>query len=465
MKNIKAQLSMLSEDEMQLIHGQSLRILENIGVHIPNEEFLKMFKKARCLVDEHTQIVRFPSSLMQEFIDSLGTDMQYEPTVLEKMDAGISTEIFLIDYLSKRKRLGTLDDIKKGIKLLDAMNNFPVANAVVVPSDVPSDMSDLATYQCMYTYSKKPGGTYILNKDSAPFIIEMSECVGKKVSFLLDTVSPLKIAKETLDIAMIFYKQGMPITFCTMVTALGSAPVTLAGAMTVQNAEYLCGAFMLNMLGQSVGEYPGIVHPCDPSTLICSFGSPYIARSSVACVQMARFYGLTPHGNIALSDALMPDFQCGFEKAFSLMLGVCAGIKGIGGQGIVGADQGNSFEQIVLDNEWLDTYNYVIKGAEITEETIGYDAIERVVNGSSFLYEQHTMKYLRDEMWSSKMFKRKQWTGDMTTEKDNLLNRANARVEELTAGYQDMPVVLQPDIKRDIDRIMSKGAQYIKERR
>ena len=63
-----------------------------------------------------------------------------------------------------------------------------------------------------HTYSRKPGGTYILSPTSAKYIIQMAEVMGRKVSYLLETVSPLQFRKESLEMALVFSKSGQPAT-------------------------------------------------------------------------------------------------------------------------------------------------------------------------------------------------------------------------------------------------------------
>jgi trimethylamine:corrinoid methyltransferase-like protein len=73
---------------------------------------------------------------------------------------------------------------------------------------------------------------------------------------------------------------------------------------------------------------------------------------SLAGIQVARELGLSCFANVALTDSNTPDFQAGFDKAVSAALVLAAGAEDIGQQGIVGADQGASLEQLIIDKEW-----------------------------------------------------------------------------------------------------------------
>jgi len=453
MKSIHTGVRVLSEAEIEKIHRASLSVLETVGIHTPNARMLSILEKAGCRVDHERQNVHYPPRLIEEMVAgwrARGPRAEQQP--LEPLTGFVSTEVFYIDYLSGVRRPGVMDDVLKGIALGRHLRNFPAPDALVLPSDVRPDAADLLTYQALYTYSEKPAGTYVLNPLAARGIIQMAKALGREVSFLLDTVSPLKIRKESLEMALLFADEGMPIGFCSLVSAMTTAPVTAAGSIALQNAEHLAGMVMLQCLGRRAECYPAMVHPSDPGSLICSFGSPYIARTSAACAQMAHWYGLTPTGNIALTDALAPDFQCGFEKALSLMLGACAGVRSIGGQGIVGADQGNSMEQLVIDDEWLSAYNHLLRGVEVTDETLALDVMLEVGQGQGFLATEHTLDHFREELFTSDLFQRRPWAS--ADHARPLLSRAHERVAEWTGDWRELPVVITPSQKQEIDRIV-----------
>ena len=75
-------------------------------------------------------------------------------------------------------------------------------------------------------------------------------------------------------------------------------------------------------------------------------------------------------------------------------------------QGIVGADQGFSFAQLVLDDAWLDAFNYTLQGFTVDEDTMGFETIEEVGIGGNFLSEWHTVEYMRSSWWKHDLFPR-----------------------------------------------------------
>ena len=191
----------------------------------------------------------------------------------------------------------------------------------------------------------------------------MAEIMEREAWFLLDPISPLQFRRENLEMALIFARAKQPLYVASMVMAGATGPVTLAGTVALHHAELLASLFLVFALtgGYRYRIYNSGPHSVDPRTMICSFGSPNQALLGMCMAQLGRHFGLDCVANAGLTDSLRPDFQAGFEKASTAVFSALAGIEAIGCQGLVGADQGFSFEQLVLDNEWMEYCNYILR--------------------------------------------------------------------------------------------------------
>ena len=458
MKQISASVEVLSQDEILLIHKSALALLEKTGVHVPNAECLKRCKKAGANVDIQTEVVKIPSAVMEDMIAEMRRESNYKPKSVNKLSGGISTQVFVTDYKSKTKRRGVTDDILKGIQLVKHLKNIPGCSAVTLPSDVDSRVNDLYTYKLIYTYSQKDGGTYIINPGAADYIIDMAEAMGRKVAYLFETISPLRLRRETLDMGLRFADRGHPLGIGPMIMGGSTGPITMAGTLTLITAETLASLFAVKAVsGKNPNCFAQGSHTTDMKTMLCSFGSPNQALIGIGAAQMGNFYGIPAGGNAALSDALAADFQCGFEKTFSAVFSMLAGCVFVGCQGIAGADQGFCFEQLVLDNEWIDAYNYTISGYEVTEESIALELMQEVGIGGNFLAEEHTVEHLSDSWWKSGLFDRFSFEAWENDGKRELLDKAAALVDVYTEGYRDMEPVVSGKIIDDLERIYEAG--------
>jgi trimethylamine--corrinoid protein Co-methyltransferase len=440
MKELQARVEVLTSEEIQVIHRSSLRILERVGVRVPHEDCLARCARAGAKVDESSGVVRLPAGLMEEVLQRFRGQPEADlpDRKVAPLTGVISTQVYLVDYATQTRRLGSLDDVRKGIALVQHLSNFPTANAVVVPSDVGTELADIVCFQLIYSYSKKPGGTYVLTPFSAKHVVSMAQVMDRSVWFLLDPVSPLQFRRENIEIASIFARAGQPLYIGSMVMAGATGPVTLAGTLSLHNAELLATLFLVHALTQEYRYdiYNSGPHTVDPRTMICSFGSPNQALFGICMAQLGRFYGIRRVANVGLTDSLRPDFQCGIEKAVSAVFGSLAGIQTIGCQGLVGADQGFSYEQLVLDNEWMEFYNFILRGVEVTEETIAADVIEAIGIGGNFLGEEHTAKNFRKSLFQSKLLNRQDWETWIADGGKDTLARAHDYVGDMTANYR-----------------------------
>lgn len=463
MRRIRSKLEVLSENELLLINDTSLRILEEIGMRVPNDELLGMCRERGCLADFEKQVLRIPKSVMESFIEDMRKNSRYKVTdEAQALGGYISTQVTLVDYETGQRRYGVKADNRKNIKLVEHLKNIPNCSAAVVPSDVPYELADAVTIADTHKYSTKPGGTYILTPFGAKYVAKINQLLGLRDGYLFESISPLTFKADTVEMALAFAKNGGGLGIAPMAMSASTAPVTVSGTLTLETAEVLGSGYLVHVM---TGDFPGFsasCHSSDLRTMLCSFGSPNQALFAVASGQLARFYGIQGGTNTALTDALYPDFQGGFEKGVTAAFNSLSGLASIGCQGIVGADQGFSYEQLVLDNEWIDYYNYIVRGFEVTEESIGFDTIKEVGIAGNFLGEEHTVEHMRDSYWSSDIFNRQDWVNWVRHGSKTVYDKAHEFVERVTEGYEAMEPVLDQKKCDALDEIVAEAYAELK---
>ncbi len=67
---MKPQIKYLSDSEIKEIHQHSLRILEEIGMRMPHEEALTVFKQAGAEIVD-SDIVRIPEKLVDQALSTV----------------------------------------------------------------------------------------------------------------------------------------------------------------------------------------------------------------------------------------------------------------------------------------------------------------------------------------------------------------------------------------------------------
>jgi len=457
MRSIKSSIVVLSESELQLIHDSALKILDEIGMSVPSGTLLAMCGERGCAVKDG-QRLSFPRRVMEDCIEIMRAGSKAVPAgEAQKLYGRISTQVSLVNYGDQARRYGLRDDNIKGFRLMEQLGYIPAAGAVVVPSDVPAAIADAVAVADMYKYSTKPGNAYTFTTTGMKYVWMLNDLLGVKSNYLLESISPLSFKADTLEMALYFAGKGGELRIAPMAMGGATAPVTVAGTLALQTAEILGSCYLVYVMTGRFPAFEASCHCVDPRSMLCSFGSPNQAFFAAAAGQLARFYGLKGGSNAALTDALRPDFQGGFEKGVTAAFAGLSGLSFIGCQGIVGADQGFSFEQLVIDNEWLSYLNYIISGFDVTEEAIGYDVIKDVGIFGNFLGEEHTVEHMRDNHWISEIFGRCDWDTWQQGGGQTILERAHAFLEQATAGHQDGECVLDDVTRRELDRIVAKA--------
>jgi trimethylamine---corrinoid protein Co-methyltransferase len=453
-------LDFWTETQRRQVHDNSIRILEEIGMFVPSRDVLELCRQKGALVDMDTEHIRIPRNVMEDLLVKIRGESHYDvhEEKTRKLTAGISTQVYLFDYATQSRRLGQTSDIRKGIRLLEKLENFPGSGAVVLPSDVPANVADVEAFHSIFAYSVKEGGTFILTPESARYIVEMTQVMGRGSGYFLETVSPLQFRRESLEMALVMTRMGCGIAVGPMVLGGALGPITIAGNCSLQNAELLGSMFVGHSLtGQYGFGYGSYNHAMDMRSMICSFGSPSQALLGVAAAEMSKYYGFWAASNSGLTDSYLPDYQCGIEKATTAMFSLLAGTRSTGAMGIVGADQGISLEQLVLDNEFIRSYNYVMDGFEVNEETLAFDLIRQVGIGGNFLSEEHTVRHMSDSYFPSDIFLRNTYDTWLAGGQKSAYDLAHEFVEETTAGYRTMDPVVSPSVFDDLTRIRDEA--------
>lgn len=465
MNHLHATLEVLSQDKIELIHQKTAEILEKTGISVPNDRVLALASEMGAVVDRKTQVMRIPRAVLNDLIEETrrqGGMNDREFHTGHKLGGNVSTQVYLVDPISRTRRLGVMDDVLKGIALAPHLKNIGKGFATVVPSDVPSRMSDVALYRALYQYVEGGGCTYILTPESARYILEMSKATGYGIFYLLETVSPFQFQPKSLEMALLVAEAGFGMGLAPMVISGASGPITAAGTLTVANAEVLASLFLIRCItGRPAAFYGHGTHNMDLRSMTCSFGNPGQAFFAIASAQMARYYGMWASSNSALTDAILPDFQAGFEKGVTATMSALCGAVAVGCQGIAGADQGFSFEQLVIDDEWLGYLNYLMDGFTVTEETIAAGLIEEVGIGGNFLAEEHTVGHMADSRHTDRLFGRDAWSDAIRDPGKDLLARAHKFVEEKTRGYKTPEPRLSPELMRELDRIYAAAEREL----
>ena len=471
----KISFSVLSKDELEAIHRATLDVLERTGVRVYSEKCLKMLDEAGCSVDYKNRSALIPSHLVEEALEKKRgaiTLFARNPKYNMKLDGrhvyictdGNGTNT--IDLETGRRRPSIKDDIAKSAVIADALDTVDVYWPLVSSQDTPSHVRHLHDLEASLANTEKHVQfETTVSPEEARYQIDMAAAVvgGKKelkkrpiVSSVHCTIAPLQHDKGSVEAALEFAKAGVPISFYSMPQAGATGPVTLAGSLTVANAEVLSGLVMAQLASPGAPVIYGTGGAAFDMKACCrTGGSPEQGLFSAAVGELARHYGMPSVAGGFVSSAKEPGGQACYEKMISGVPQVLSGCSIIIGVGLVEDCNTLYFEELVIDEEIVKMVFRLAQGIEVSDETLALDVIRKVGPGGNFLAEKHTLDYLTKEQFIPELTDRGSHEAWLKHGAKNIVDKAKERVRIILEKHRPEP--LERDVQKEINGIINRA--------
>ena len=450
----------ISGEDLQRIHDTSMRVLEEIGILFLNEEALDILAKAGCDVDFVNQNVRMDRALVMEMVALAPSQFTITPRNPARMlPVGGKHMLYStvasapnVSDLDHGRRVGSRPDFQNLIRLNQYFNCLHfVAGYPVEPVDIHASIRHLDCLYDMLTLSDKVIHAYSLGSGRIEDGMEMtriaagltsSEFEAKPHMFTnINSTSPLKHDWPMLDGAIRCARRGQAIVISPFTLSGAMAPATVAGAIVQQNAEFLAGLVLMQLVrSQTPVIYGAFTSNVDMKSGSPAFGTPEYIRAMQISGQLARRYGLPWRGSVA-SAANYPDGQAVWESMASLNAvssGHCNMVYHAAGwlEGGLCA----SFEKLVMDCEMLQQMIYLNRDLDLSDDALGFDAIKEVGPGSHFFGSEHTQRRFKDAFYAPflsdwRNYESWQEAGGLTTEA-----RANGIMKAILDEFTPPPI-------------------------
>ena len=116
--------------------------------------------------------------------------------------------------------------------------------------------------------------------------------------------TPLRHSNTAAAKLLYMAETGLPVLHSPAPMMGGTAPMTLAGAVALGNAEVLSGLVIHQLKRRGAPFVYGVqVHHMDMKTTISVYGAPEYPMGRALSAQMGRYYGLPTWGNAGMSDS------------------------------------------------------------------------------------------------------------------------------------------------------------------
>jgi trimethylamine--corrinoid protein Co-methyltransferase len=411
-------LRLLTLEDVKKIDQTGRRILEHIGIRILDGHVLSRLEDAGAQVDHDTQRVRFEGYWLDQVINRAPSSF-----VLYSRDG--KNDLHLGEgnvYFGNGGRVFRVLDMATGgyrlTKLMDVGNTA---------KHVMGGCTDLHGAEQLWKLASIIAGGEDKIREK-PF-----------VSVITNTVSPLTIEANTLEILEFCANRGIPVTCAPAPIAGATSPATLAGTLSQLHAEALAGIALVQVLAPGAkvlyGAVPTIM---DLRKMDFTLGSVEMAMMNASAVQLAKLYNLPIYASAGVTEAKRPDIQAGFEKTVSSLTVAMTGADYIHlAAGMLDSANSISYEQYVIDNEIIGMISRILSGIKVNEDVMAFDVIERVGPGGNFVTEDHTIDHMKDEFFYPNLSVRCNFDVWEERGKQNMLSQAYVRVREILEDGKD----------------------------
>lgn len=409
--------TLLSQEQVERIHTASLEILEKDGMLVRNENARSIFTRYGCQVDNQTQIVKFPPSIVENYRGMLpatftfyGRDPIYDRTIPQDGPVIVtgSSAPDIIDPLSGRPRRSRSDDIARIAHLIQELPAYDVFSISTLADDAPTDQFTLARLYPSIKFCLKPIRSTTKDMNDIQLVMRLLFAItGGEEAYrahpfithhYCPVVSPLTMDQFSTEALIFFVNQGLPVYPSIVPNAGLTSPMSMAGTLTQGNAEFLAISVLMQMVQQGAPTiYATLPTVADMRTGAYASGGIECGMLHMAFAQMARFYHVPYGGYIGLSNSKLNDTQSGYETGMSTLAGVLAGADMLNMGGLLDALKIFDFSKAVIDDEIGMMLKRVKRGIRFDEQELALDVIEQVKPGGSFMMNPHTLKRMKNE--------------------------------------------------------------------
>lgn len=405
-------MAILSDDQIEAIHGASMHILENFGIEVMSPRALALFEKAGATVDCANQNVRLDRGLVAEALKIAPSLYTLTPRNPERkiVLGGDNINFTLVagppnvHDMERGRRSGNYEDYQDLVRLAQHFNCIHMlGNQVCAPIELPANSRHLDTYFANLTLTDKSFHCTAIGRGRALDGISMMAIArglsleemarDPAVTTIISVNSPRRFDEQMAEglMTMAEYGQSACVTPFTLMGAM--SPVTLAGALAQQNAEALFGVVLTQLVrpGAPV-SYGAFTSNVDMKSGAPAFGTPENTKANIASGQLARRYNL-PYRTTPGSASNAADAQGAYET----MMALWGAVLGHGNlvYHAAGWQEGGltaSFEKFIIDVEMIQHMMEFLKPIEVNEGELALDALGAVPTGGHFFGEAHTLE-------------------------------------------------------------------------
>jgi trimethylamine--corrinoid protein Co-methyltransferase len=453
-------MQFLTDAQIEAIDRTARHILERIGVRIMDPDLRERLKAAGNTIGPADDVVHIDGSWLDaqlarapSHFTLCGRQEKHDLLMGQgRVYFGNGGRVFQIhDITAGQTRPTLLRDVGRTAALVEALEHIRFYIIACQAHDLSPDHYHLNDFYQAFLHTTKHvmGGVDTLEGMRQMFDLACAVAGGPEnlrrrpfVSVITNAISPLVLDAETLRIMDFGARNGIPLAFAPAPIAGATAPASLAGTLAQLHAEALTGVALVQFFAPGAPVlYGAVASTMDLRTMDLAMGSVESAMINTAAVALAHRYHLPIYATAGLSDAKITDIQAGFEKGVSSLLLGRAGADFVHlAAGLLDSGNAIAFEQYIIDNELLGMIERILRGVDVSDATLGLDAIAQVGPAGNYVMADHTVTHMFDEFFYPQLAVREQYDRWVDRGRPTPLTKAKVLVDQ----YLQAPAMRLP---------------------
>jgi trimethylamine---corrinoid protein Co-methyltransferase len=473
-------LRFLSKEGLEKVYDAALRILDEVGMQVDYPRAQEVLAGEGARVDKATNRVTFPPDLVKKKLALLPKRYTYQGRTPEfdytaSLDGDVAARpaggcTGYIDLNTVQHRRGGIGDWREICHLVDGLPNMAAVGNMHC-GDVPAQTSDIHSMRAMLESSRKcavhGAATVAHFRAQIELLLAAAgskEALAKRsqVHHMIAVTNPLYWPADHGEQLFIACEYGIPLDIPVMSIIGITSPITVAGSLAQNVAEELGVVCLVQSIrpGHPMAFFlDPVVGNMRTAEALC--GAPESALSIAATCQIGTELFGVPTEAIGFDTDGFSSPQTMYQKAQNLIFQVLSGGKLIVGAGCIESITTLSPIQIVIDDELVAIAKRWLRGIEVDDETLAFEAIKRVGPRGNYLTDEHTITRLRTgEMADLKLAerdsRRQVWEA---TGKKTLESRARDKALDLVKNHKVPP--LADDVLREFAAIIKRADKLI----
>ncbi|MGA0301373.1 MAG: trimethylamine methyltransferase family protein, partial [Paracoccaceae bacterium] len=448
----------LDEEQITKLEAQVDWILENVGIAFRDDpEAIALWIKAGAKVDG--DIVRAPADWIRALCAKAPSEFtQIARNPDRSVKIGGKNQVFAPIYgapfvrdLKGGRRYGDMDSFTKLVKLTQMLPALHHTGLVIVePCDVPVSKRHLDMVYTHMRFTDKPHLGAITEMSRAQDSVDMAEILhGKDVMEKhcvimgnVNTNSPLLVDKVVTQAIRVYCGRGQGIIVVPFILSGAMGPVSTAASVTQAMAEaMICCAYAQLVKEGAPFILGNFLSSMSLKSGAPTFGMPEPVLSNYAIGQMARRLGLPLRCGGSLTASKIEDAQAAYESADSMHSTILAGANYVlHAAGWMEGGLCTGFEKLVMDADRLGSYQKLLGGLEVDDNSLARDAYEEVDPGGHFLGSAHTMRNYKTAFYEPALSDSENVESWEEKGSTDMRNRAYERWTTLLNQYEPPPI-------------------------